>query len=136
MAIISQVGRQPVQGGDRTMANFGASDIPAGAAVIFDQSNFNGVSVVATAGAITQTCGIAVDKIPAGKTGRICMHGSAVAVANETLAAGDAVMIDNSAGNEGKVILKTTGSRQLGIAMHAAAAGDPVEVQVNVATSL
>lgn len=134
MTVFAQVGRNPIQGGDRSVKNYGVTDIPAGTAVMWDlgASNLNGVLAPTTSQALLPTCGITIEKIPAGKTGRVAVAGTAVATANATLAAGAAVDIDVSAGNEGKVTTHGSATKSLGSVCAAAVAGDAVEVQINV----
>lgn len=134
MAITSQVGRQPVSGADRSMKNYGVTDIPAGKAVMWDTTsgNLNGIIVPATSASTAATCGITIETIKAGFPGRVAILGTAVATANATLAAGDTVDVDTTSTNEGKVKAHASGVKSLGTACHAAVAGDQLEVLVSV----
>jgi hypothetical protein len=138
----NQLGGIALAQGDTAHANYSATDIPAGTAVIFDTSNAEalfstpGVKIPATgATGITGHVGITIDKLPAlGKfPGRVRRIGHAVATASGSIAAGAWVTVESATGKEGRVRTKTTGEESLGQAMNAAADGDPVRVAIEIA---
>lgn len=134
MAVISQVGRQPISGADRSMKNYGVTDIPSGTAVMWDTTtgNLNGIIKPATSASTAASCGITIENIKAGFSGRVAISGSGVATANATLSAGDTVDVDTTSGNEGKVKGHASGVKSLGTACANAVAGDALEVLVQV----
>lgn len=134
MAIYTQVGRQPITGADRSMKNYSVTDIPPNTGVTWDTAtgHINGCIIPATSAGPNASCGITVDRIPAGKTGRVAIGGTATGNSNATLAAGDVVDIDTTSGNEGKIKAHASGAMSLGFACHACVAGDAVEVLVQV----
>jgi hypothetical protein len=74
--------------------------------------------------------GVAMEKIPNGKTGRVRPHGVAQVVASAPVTAGDVVAAAASA----KVATQTSGQPQLGQALTAAAGdGDRILVAIAIA---
>ncbi|WP_394847392.1 DUF2190 family protein [Pendulispora brunnea] len=128
MAITSQIGGFPVEGGDLPFRNYGTNDIASNIAVLIDANpaNIMGVTVPQTDAPVTRGIGITLERIPAGKTGRVRCIGAAVATASAAITAGDPVQIDSAVFQEGHVKLAAAGAPKIGIALTTAGALDAV----------
>lgn len=137
MAVFNQLSRLPVVGGDIPYKNYSGSDIASGVGVLFDTvnkgdfSNAAGIVVPTAAGGVVGTCGITLERIVAGGTGRVCCLGGAIGVANATLNPGNFVELSDVAAHLGEIIASTSTHEILGRSLSAAVAGDPVLVWVN-----
>ncbi len=138
MATYNAHGGLPVTGGDLSLKNYSATDIPAGTAVIMDTTaaDVMGCSAIATSASVELTIGITLETIAAGKIGRVRTCGAASMTANDTILRGNAVQIDSATGHEGQCKLLASGKTQLGRALSNAVAGDEILVWVCVASTV
>lgn len=148
MTDVNQSGGRWVPNGDIPVKNYASTTaIPSGTAVLWDATAGNtgtsqqapGIFVPASAGAITGTAGVLIDTLVAaptattpGAAGRLRRMGSAVCVADGTIAAGAKVMVSSTSGKMGRVKTYTGGAEYLGDAPNGAADGDPVLVEISI----
>lgn len=137
MALIHQLARQPgMPSGESVFKNYGLTDIPARAGVLFDGTNKGdahnppGIVIPTAAGGVAKTCGITLETIKAGSVGRVVTQGGAIAIANATLNPGDLVQLDDTALHMGEVKAAATTAEILGKCLSAAVAGDEVHIDV------
>jgi len=137
MAVVNQLSALPVPGGDVVLKNYGGTDIAAGYGVLFDGTNKGdaqnppGIVLPTASGGVAKTCGVTLETIKAGGTGRVRMMGGAVAaVANATLTPGALVQISDVTAHLGEIIAAASTNEILGKALSDAVAGDPILVWV------
>lgn len=128
---------------DITMKNTGATAITAGLAVQAEATDagtdYPHVKAIAAADTVTQIMGVAVENIAAGASGRVCVHGSAIMLANGAIVQGEFVQTLLSGGAcDGKAITLNRGDTKealpiIGQALTpAAGADDYLEVFVHI----
>lgn len=107
-----------------TFHNFSTTtDIAAGLGVLADTSHLpstdfaGGIILPANSGGVVGTLGVTMEKIPAGRTGRVRLSGVSVCTAEGSVTYGTPVQISDTSGKNGWV--KTCGATtvQLGIAI-------------------
>lgn len=117
-----------------TFHNFGVADIAAGLGVLSDAANppatdFAGGIVLPTiSGSVAGTVGVTVERIPAGRSGRVRVAGISVMTADGTIAYGANVQIATDASKLGFAKTCAAATPQLGIAIDAATDGQLVRV--------
>lgn len=125
-----------VHGGDVVFKNYGASDIEANLGVLADTSNVGdqdnapGIVLPTASGGQAKSIGITVEKIRAGKTGRVRMLGSITCTAAGTVTFGEFVKIDDTSGKLGWVSTAGSAKEQIGQALGTATNGNLVEIFV------
>jgi hypothetical protein len=117
-----------------TYHNFGASDIAAGLGVLTDTANppvgdyAGGIVLPTVSGSVAGTLGVTVERIPAGRSGRVRVSGVSVMTADGTIAYGANVQIATDSGKLGYAKTCAAATEQLGIALDAATDGQLVRV--------
>ncbi len=123
-----------------TVKNTGLTDITAGTAVIFDPANPAsgdtppGITLPTAGGGITGTAGVTRTTIYVGKVGSIMRRGRAEVTADGAITAGGYVQVSDTIGKLGRVKAKGVGVEQLGQAIHTAADGELLQVDIVVST--
>lgn len=131
-----QFSKYAVPGGDLPFYNGTGADIPEGSAVLFDATVAGtqgepACKLPAAAGGVAGTLGVAINTIKNGTRGLVRMLGSAILLADGSIAAGAIVQASDTAAKMGRA--KTAGAAlpQLGIALNAATDGNPVHVWID-----
>lgn len=111
----------PVDGGDLQVTNYSGADIPPNVAVKLDTTagNYLGVLPLTSADA-GKAIGVTIDKLKAGRPGRVRMLGSVTMLCDGAVAVGGIVKASVvTAGREGFALATTAGAAQLGRALTA-----------------
>lgn len=123
-----------VQGGDVIFKNYGLTDIEANLGVLADTSNVGdqdnapGIVLPTASGGQTGSLGVTVEKIRAGKSGRVRLLGSITCTAAGTVTYGEYVKIDDTALKLGWVSTAGSAKEQIGQALGTATNGNLVEI--------
>jgi hypothetical protein len=124
----NQFSAAAVSGGDLTFKNNGGTDIAAGLGVLIDSSNDRGILLPTASGGVVGTIGVTLDAIPAGKTGRVRVYGTAVCTSHGAVTRGTILQISDTTAHLGQVKTCGAGVAQLGVALNSADDANPVEV--------
>jgi hypothetical protein len=122
-----------------TFHNFGVSDIAAGVGVLADTGNLpvgdlaGGIVLPTASGGVVGTLGVTVERIPAGRSGRVRTKGVSVCAADGSITYGTTVQISDTSAKLGRVKTCGSGVIQLGTALDGAVDGELVRVEHNVA---
>jgi hypothetical protein len=123
-----------VQGGDVTFKNYGVSDIEAGLGVLADTSNLGdqdnppGIVLPTASGGQAKSLGVTVEKIRAGKSGRVRLLGSITCTAAGTVTYGEYVKISDTMSKLGWVATAGSAAEQIGQALGTSTDGTKVEI--------
>ena len=127
----------PIDGADLAVTNFSGTDIQAGIAVKLDPTAGNLLGILPlTSSDAGRGFAVTVDKVKAGRPGRVRMLGSVTMLCDGAIAVGGIVKASvATAGREGYALATTAGAAQLGRALTAGVSLGEVIVWIETSTN-